>query len=704
MNGDTIVVKTRDDGHRAKRIKREKIPARSSTTPSGLSTSQDPSNGVGHKQTIPNPGSLGDKTEALTSTVGTDIEALAVQAAQAAIADSISPENTNSMTSTTSSSRNQSQRPTNSLERCISDPMYADVDLSHVPSDPCGLRMWVAQQISHFQDVDLDASRENMDVRGGRLSSQSSRSRSSTIDDDTGSGIIRGDGKSYGGSFAQTMTSNEMSKRRGMHASNKGTTAKISLEDLILFTDKTPNQRGRVNKLAEGTLAPHNSAGKHVSTQTEIIKQRTKREIRQRTLASRAGRIPSFVLKSDIASSLFPSQDTEMNQGVHRIGSLLLNTLLSTSSDNSLGSNTAMANALRAALESKTLDYDSLVEALTIIASHPEIKQGINRLLSVSDDHNDLELVSGTENENQSEQAANAPTLQVPLTSQQSNEIIRVLNAASALFNDMANTKEYVTPYGDPPPKSGNANEYGKHRSNGNAIPSNLQEAPSERVLDPSQIDALLALANGGSLTEDDDDKTIADPDEINGQHSDEEGKSRTDMDVAATFQRIVNELAERNSGQSGNDRRGVPLSKPRADSYGSQTVRDKAATLLSLFSQAGVSINTIIPAAQSHATSQLYAHLSSRARSSTPSGGINPAHASAYGNTAQMNQRMLLKPGFLGQPQYMQNQPLQTLTPTSKGNIKGAPPRFKDAEEQEKIKKYGFPPLPGSRFGAKKQ
>ena len=393
-----------------------------------------------------------------------------------------------------------------------------------------------------------------------------------------------------------------------------------------------------------------------------------------------------------------------MNREVHSIGSLLLKTLVLTGSDKDPQSNAELTNALRVTLQSEKLNYDSLVQALTIIASHPGIREGIKGLLDVGGDSDDLDSVSGDENENQPEQAANAPTRQAPITSQQSNEIIRVLNAASALFNDLANTKEYVTPYGDPPPKSGNVNEYGKHKSNGNAVSSSLQEAPSERSLDPSQIDALLALANGGSLTEDDDDKTIADPDELNGQPLDDEGKSQTDTDVAATFQRIVHEIAERNSGHCSNGRRGFPISKSIADSYGSQSTKEKAATLLSLFSQAGVTINTIIPAAQSHATSQLYAHLSSRARSSTPSGGINPAHASAYGNTAQMNQRMLLKPGFLGQPNYVQTQPLQTLNSTSKGNIRGAPPRLKDPEEQRKIMTYGFPPLPGSRPGAKKQ
>ena len=392
-----------------------------------------------------------------------------------------------------------------------------------------------------------------------------------------------------------------------------------------------------------------------------------------------------------------------MDREVHSIGSLLLKTLVLTGSDKDPQSNAETANALRAALESEKLDSNSLVQALTVIASHPGIREGIKGLLEIGGDSEGFCSVSGDENEIQLEQAENAPTRRAPVSSQQSNEIVRVLNAVSALFNDMANTKEYVTPYGDPPPKSGNVNEYGKHKSNGNATSSNLQKAPSERVLDPSQIDALLALANGGSLTEDDDDKTIADPDEINGQPVDDEGKSGTDFDVTATFQRVVNEIAERNSGQDSNDRRGFPVSKSIADSYGSQSTKEKAATLLSLFTQAGVSINTIIPAAQSHATSQLYAHLSSRARSSTPSGGINPAHASAYGNTAQMNQRMLLKPGFSGQPNYMQTRPLQTLTSTSKSNARGAPPRPRDPEEQRKIMTYGFPPLPGSRLGAKK-
>lgn len=704
MNGDTIYVKTRDDGHRVKRIKREKAPAGGNTTLGPSPTSQVSPKGFGHKQAKPHPGSLNRETEASASTAWTDIESLAVQASQAAIADSTSPENTNSLISTTSSSRNQSQRSTNPLKRRLSDSIYTDVDLSHLPSDPCGLRMWVAQQISHFQGVNINVSSEYGDTKGNRISSLSSQSRSSTIDDnDEGSANIIEEGHSLRGGRGRRLNSTVINQKLGMYPSSVDAIVRYRCKNLTLFPDKNTDRGSRVNRLAEVTFRPHNSAGKHVSAKVDIIKQRTEREIRQRAFASEAGRIPSFVLQPDICSSLFSSQDSGMNREVHSIGSLLLKTLLLTGSDKDPQSNAEMANALRIALESEELDYDSLVQALTIIASHPGIREGINGLLDIGGDNDNLALASGDENETLPEQAPNAPTRQVPLTSQQSNEIIRVLNAASALFNDMANTKEYVTPYGDPPPKSGNINEYGKHRSNGNAVSSKLQEAPSERVLDPSQIDALLALANGGSLTEDDDDKTIADPDEINGQPLDDEGKSRTDIDVAATFQRIVTELAERNSGHCGNDRRGFPISKSIADSYGSQSIREKATTLLSLFSQAGLSINTIIPAAQSHATSQLYAHLSSRARSSTPSGGINPAHASAYGNTAQMNQRMLLKPGFLGQPNYMQTQPLQTLTSTSKGNVRGAPPRLKDPEEQRKIMTYGFPPLPGSRPGAKK-
>ena len=221
MNGDTIVVKTRDDGHRVKRIKRGKTPAEGSTTLGPSSTSEVSPNGFGHKQATPHPGFLNSKRETSASTAETDIEALAIQAAHATIADSTSPENTNSLINAASSSRDQSQRSTNPLKRRLSDLIFPDVDLSHLPLDPCGLRIWVAQQISHFQDVGLNASSENGNTKGNRLSSQSSHSRSSTIDDDEGSKDITGEGHSLRAGREHGVKSPLTNQKPSMYSSNR---------------------------------------------------------------------------------------------------------------------------------------------------------------------------------------------------------------------------------------------------------------------------------------------------------------------------------------------------------------------------------------------------------------------------------------------------------------------------------------------------
>jgi hypothetical protein len=143
---------------------------------------------------------------------------------------------------------------------------------------------------------------------------------------------------------------------------------------------------------------------------------------------------------------------------------------------------------------------------------------------------------------------------------------------------------------------------------------------------------------------------------------------------------------------------RGLSVGSSQTNHLGIVTAKEQAAALKRFFSQAGVSINTIIPVAQSLATSQLYAHLSSRAnRFSASRGGINPAHANAYGNTAQMTQQMLARHGASWQT-------LRAASFDSRGNVLGQPMRKRTAEELRKIEGYGYPPLPGSKVGEKRK
>lgn len=288
---------------------------------------------------------------------------------------------------------------------------------------------------------------------------------------------------------------------------------------------------------------------------------------------------------------------------------------------------------------------------------------------------------------------------------QLNSDVIKALEAATNILHDIAggNSDTYVTPYGNPPTAS---DRNGSTMSNGegtkdigiqrvNDTVESKQQAVSGSILDNDDIDKFLKLAAGGSVSDEEDDAMSDAPDDISPPAA-QMPASRLDGDVGATLQRIINELmTERQGGQNPlyvNERRGLSITTSQTDLYGRATAKDQAAALKRLFAQAGVSINTIIPAAQSHATSQLYAHLSSRAnRFPTSGGGINPSHASAYGNTAQMTQRMLARPGTS----------LQALQPAPSV---GPPVRARNPEELRKIQDYGFPPLPGSRPGQKRK
>ena len=464
---------------------------------------------------------------------------------------------------------------------------------------------------------------------------------------------------------------------------------------------------GRVNKVTSDSHEPSDPPQKPASPKAESSRQRVKRKSKQSAVIHEQS--PKFLFDPDPDPdhSLSSNHDPDVDKEVHDISILFKNVLLPTDHGTSQ-SNLEASISLKAALADEKVKSKSVIKALRILAADSDTLKHITNFLDLNEEDEHFDTSSQNNNASQPPQGADigtvAPTQRPSISNHQSNEIIRALNAATALLNEMADTKVYVTPYGNLPPRGGTTNGYGNHKSNGTAGPPALEKPREAHSLDQFQIDALLALANGGSLTDDEDDKTIADPDETNGQSLDQMDLAQADVDITATLQRIISQLmAERNNRRSSDDRHGFSPTASVVDPYGSQSVRDQAALLQSLFSQAGVSINTIIPAAQSHATSQLYAHLSSRARSSTLSGGINPAHAGAYGYAARMNQRMLAKPGIFDQAPYLQSHPLQSLSMSARANIGVAPPRFKTPEEQKKIRSYGFPPLPGSRPGVKK-
>lgn len=639
------------------------------------------------------------------------IDALAAQAARTVLADS------ESLAIAGSRGDSESLDDMSPLSQELRDANPADcgnpnIDFSTAPSDPIELAWWVAQQITHFQTEVSEPPEVRSDV--GQKNSLSHppgvRSRKSLADLEPQQVIER---------EKLRLENRERKKRWRGSNTERSTFLTFELADLSFSSSKATNfdccsdkdndLRCRLNKRAKTKFGSGTSVAKTAYIETEFNKRRTKREIKQRARAIAIGEFPGFAIAPELTDRLFSTQNSSVSKEVQAAGNLLMSTLLGVGSKVSLGAKKRTSNSLKVALEDGTLNPKPLVEALKIMASNRDLMRGINSKLDYDGEDEELEMLSGDDNENQPMQRADARagsvTSQSSAMNHQSTEIIKALHAATALLNEMTDTKVYASPYGNPPPIVAGVNGYGTPKTNGAGPPSSSKQEVNGHGLDQSQIDALLALANGGSLTDDEDDKTIADPDELNAEQLDVSDIPQTDGDITATLQRIINQLmAERDGGQSANDRRDVPTTAAVLEPYGSQSVRDQAATLQSLFSQAGVSINTIMPREQSHATSQLYAHLSSRARSSTPSGGINPAHASAYGNTAQMQQRMLAKPGIFGQAHHSQTHPLQAVSSTSRGNVVGPPARPKNPEELMKIKCYGFPPLPGNRPGVKKQ
>ena len=470
--------------------------------------------------------------------------------------------------------------------------------------------------------------------------------------------------------------------------------------------------RCRINRLAKSKFGVASSTEKSAYIEMEFNKRRNKRERKQRARAIAAGEAPSSAIAPELRDRVFSSPNLNIPKEIEIIGNLLLNALFGCDNNGEEGQALEAAKTLDAVFRELSTSPQLFVEAFKLMAKNPELMQGINAKIQY--DGQDDEPMSGDDNGVQSLQTTQ--TRSVSTSSQgsalnhQSQEKIWALNAATALLNQISDTKVYASPYSNPPPPapapaaptdnykspysnpppvpaaaSASRNGHEPDKTNGAGPSSKSKQADDGHGLDQSQIDALLALANGGSLTDDEDDKTIADPDEVNGRQLETPGSPQTDSDIAATVQQIINQLTtEPNEGQNTGGK------------------QEQAATLQSLWTQAGVVINTIIPAAQSHATSQLYAHLSSQAKSTTP-GPTSPPQAGVYGHLAQMQQKSLANPSISG-PSFRQHYAIPpSVGSKSKVQVFGLPVRHRNPEELLKIKTYGFPPLPGSRPGAKR-
>ena len=454
----------------------------------------------------------------------------------------------------------------------------------------------------------------------------------------------------------------------------------------------------------------------------EFIKRRERREQRE----SRERGFQGFTFEANLGTKLF-AKGTAVSSETNAAGTLFINTLQGVRNTSIQNSNREAAAALKSALEDSATNSRPFIEALRTLGASPEIIRAINAALKdypetttndpQSSSASPASLTSGWTAFKASEDANTAlgssgirggmaGSYTIDPQCEQNDDVIKALEAATNILHKIAegNSDTYVTPYANPPPNGGPTGtalpEDGSTQVLSDTAKSN--QSPVRCTLDTSDIDDFLKLAAGGSVS-DEDEEPLSDVQENISPAGGQTPIPQLDGDVSAMLERIIGELmAERDANQSPGyfeNRPGLSINPPRKTSiHGSSTAKEQAAALKRLLDHAGVSINTIISAKQSIATSQLYAHLSSRAnRFPTSGGGINPSHASAYGTTAQMTQRMLARPRT-------STEVLQTASLPSRGNILGPPVRARNAAEAKKVQEYGFPPLPGSRPGQKRK
>ncbi|KAI9838495.1 MAG: hypothetical protein M1837_002453 [Sclerophora amabilis] len=615
-----------------------------------------------------------------------DMAALAAKAAEAAIANMNAGQNRNTTDhqGTQEASPEDRPEPPDHLNVSIPPP---DVDLSSLPSDPTEVALWVAKQISNFGDG----------VRG---------SAESELTPDRQK-ILMHPPAIYTRRFDEDDDPNKIAERERVREENRE--RKKRWRESNAERNKDNDLRCRINKRAKQVFGPSQTVERRAWIESEFNKRRAKRESKERVRSFDDG-FPGFAFAPGFGSTLFPAPGTGPQGETNTAGLLLANALLGVGS-NGIGPNADAANALRSALEGGSIDSRPFTEALRAMAANPEIMNGINAILGGFSGYDDGDGNSGddetngvmptTETRNGFQAGdVNVEPKQIDMSGDQS-EIVKALNAATAMLNDMNEAN------------GGDVNS----NANGFTAINGFENQPtddssvtaaigniSDGGLDEAQMEALLALANSQGLSvpksnvEDQADSSSR----IDDQHQDQGGGPQADGDISATLQQIIQQVMSRRSGSPSEDteRREQPRDEVPKDSrppisfekdpFG--VTRNPASALSSLLHRAGMSINTIMPTAQSRATSQLYARLSNHSRSSTPTGGINPAHASAFGSTGLMNQRMLARPNAYARP-------LHTLNTTPKAVNGGVSAKPKNPEEEKKAKSFGFPPLPGTKL-----
>ena len=334
-----------------------------------------------------------------------------------------------------------------------------------------------------------------------------------------------------------------------------------------------------------------------------------------------------------------------------------------------------VAAALKLALDNNPRPF---IEALRILRASPDVMGAITSIMKggsvpvdldadsinthpkhVSSDHE--RHTSGTRESTHSVEGSpiqnvDSPSLEFIEPSEKN--VIEAIEEATKIVNDIADgsSENYVTPYGNPQVPVDQNCLNGAPTQAENQVNESKQDS-TVTAINKADIDNLLKLAAGGSVSSEEDDETLSDaPDPASSRPDPAPDISvlpprsaaprQRDEDVAALLQRVIIDLETKRPAEGVrhfyNDA-GPVHQQQRPSFYGSATAKKQAAALRQLASRADIPlVNTIISAEQSLATSKLYAHLSSRAHQfaftttfAQPHGMVFPSNHHIAGNGA---------------------------------------------------------------------
>ena len=198
------------------------------------------------------------------------------------------------------------------------------------------------------------------------------------------------------------------------------------------------------------------------------------------------------------------------------------------------------------------------------------------------------------------------------MTRQEDLEKTYSLYSASSLLNDLADTRKYISPYAalPPPPPLPNIPEGVIESKSGPELPIiNEQLSTKDTQVsgdtddDETQyIDSILELANGGSPVEnDDDDATISDPDMVDEETFLADVPINPDSELDSIVREVIADLIRQRA----------------ANQLPPLTV--EAIRACTLIAEGCVPVNTVVSASHGQITSQIYAFITKRFRSTDP-------------------------------------------------------------------------------------